>query len=205
MYTDSEVEVLFAKKLAEKSLMQFELNRTPPKEQGPIVMLLDSSGSMSSGDADVWAAAVCLAFLEIAHKQRRAFAIVHFGDSVLRVDEFKAGNAEVERIIEAVSFFAADGGTNFVKPLDKAVEIINKNSTFTDADIVMITDGQSGVGEKWLSGWWKSKLELGFDCYSILVGNHISMRINELFSDEVVHLNEVLKSDEDMHKFFGRV
>ncbi len=84
LWADEETDAVFAKKLHEHSLAQFELSKTPKKEQGPIVMLVDSSGSMSCGDADVWAAAVCLAFSEIAHQQKRAFAIIHFGRNTIR-------------------------------------------------------------------------------------------------------------------------
>jgi len=206
LYTDDDIDLVFASKLHERSLLQFEMSKTPKKEQGPIVMVVDSSGSMSAGDADVWAAAVSLAFLEIAYKQKRAFAIVHFGRNVLRVDTFtKWADIDREEVLAAVSFFAADGGTNFMEPLSEAVKKIRDTGAFSEADIVMVTDGNASVDDSWLAQFKAAQRELSFSVYSILVGSYTDADTNKLFSDETVHLDEVLRNDEAMHKFFQRV
>jgi uncharacterized protein with von Willebrand factor type A (vWA) domain len=206
LWSDDEVDAVFALKLHENGLAQFELSKTPKKEQGPIILLKDSSASMKSGDADVWAAAVSLAFLEIAYEQKRAFAVVHFGSSTLRQDTFTSWvNIDRERLLEAISFFAADGGTNFMGPLADGVKIIRDTGSFHEADIVMITDGVSAVTDEFMQVWNKSRAELGFSCYSILVGSYTNAETNERFSDEVVHLAQVLRDDTEMHKFFKAV
>jgi uncharacterized protein with von Willebrand factor type A (vWA) domain len=208
LYTDDEVEMVFAAKLAERSLLQFELNKTPPKQQGPIVVLLDSSGSMRANDADAWAAAVSLAFLEIARraKPKRAFAIVHFGYDVLRIDEWTSTEeVSLESLIEAVSFFAADAGTNFMAPIDAGIARIRKHGEFKEADLIMVTDGCANVSDDWLRKFGYAKEDLDFNLYSILVGNQTRKDTNELFSDDVVLLNEVLRDDSAMHKFFKEV
>ena len=208
LYTDPELEMVFASKLAEKSLLQFELNKTPPKQQGPIVVLLDSSGSMQYCDADAWAAAVALAFLEVARraKPRRAFAIVHFGSDVLRIDEWTSTEeVSVESLFEAVSFFAADGGTNFMSTIDAGIARIRKHGEFAKADLVMVTDGCASVSDDWLRKFGYAKEDLDFKLYSILVGGQTRTDTNELFSDDVVLLDDVLRDDSAMHKFFKEV
>jgi uncharacterized protein with von Willebrand factor type A (vWA) domain len=208
LFTEPELEVIFAKRFFEKSLQQFELNRTPPKQQGPIVVLLDSSGSMEWNHADAWAAAVTLAFLEIARKQGRAFSIVHFGGQVLRVDEWAAKkNVPLQELLDAVSFFASDGGTNFQDPLDKGIEMIEKHGAFKDADIIMVTDGQAHVSDDWLRKFKQKRDRLGFSVYSVVIAVNQAMDdlTNQKFSDECVSLEEVLKDDQMMHKIFGRV
>lgn len=206
LFADDEVEGIFAAKLYERSLQQIEMSKQPKKEQGPIVVVQDSSGSMRNNQADAWAAAVSLAFLQIAHKQKRPFAIVHFGASVLRVDVFGSWTEfDHNKLMESVSYFKADGGTNFMDSLDKAVSIIRDTGAFEDADIVMLTDGRSHVSEEFLGRWNASKAELGFKCYSILIGAHTSFETNRMFSDDVVHLDAVLRDDTNMHKFFKEV
>jgi len=107
--------------------------------------------------------------------------------------------------MESVSYFACDGGTNFEFPLSKAVSIIRNTGAFSEADIVMLTDGRARVGAGFMADWNKSKSELGFNCYSILIGGHTSVETNKMFSDDVVHLKDVLSDDEAMHKFFKEV
>jgi len=119
---------VFAAKYAERSLTCVEKADKQKDHKGPIIMVLDSSGSMRSGDADVWAAGVCLAYMDVAKQQNRAFAIIHFGSSVLRTDLFlDRGEMTPEKITEAVNFFAASGGTNFEEPLASAVKLIADN------------------------------------------------------------------------------
>lgn len=206
LYATDEVEMVFAAKLHERALLQVEMSKTPKKEQGPIVMVIDSSGSMEQGDADIWAAAVGLAFAEIAFTQKRALAFIHFGSTVLRTDVFASwDNIDRSAVLDSVSFFASDGGTNFMDPLDKAVDVIRNTGAFTEADIVMITDGCSAVSDDFLQRWEQSRRELEFKCYSILVGGSTYVDTNEKFSDEVVLLADVLANDESMHKFFKAV
>lgn len=205
LFMDDEVEMVFASKVHERSLAQFELAKNPKKEQGPIVMLVDSSGSMGGGP-DIWAAAVSLAFLEIAFKQKRAFSILFFGGDVLKTEVFDDwSKIDHEKILDTVSFFAASGGTNFERPMADAINIIDNTGSFENADIVMITDGYASVSDKFLRNWNTKKTELGFNCYSILVGDCTDTTTNEKFSDEVVKLNQSLKDDTEMHKFFKRV
>lgn len=197
---------VFAAKFAERSLACVEKADKQKDHKGPIVMVLDSSGSMSSGDADVWAAAVCLAFMDVAKTQERAFAVVHFGAQVIRVDTFEnRASMTLEATTAAVNFFAADGGTNFESSLDRAVEIIREQGSFRKADIVMVTDGRAPISDSWLRAWEAARAELDFACYSILVGSSCCKEINEKFSDDTVALADAIRDEKQMHGFFGKV
>jgi len=197
---------VFAAKYAESNLACNEKADKQKDHKGPIVMCLDSSGSMMAGDADVWAAAVCLAFMQVAKEQDRGFAIVHFGSSVLRVDKFPGKDAMTpEAITDAVNFFAADGGTNFMRSLDCAVDVIREQGEFKQADIVMVTDGRCSISPQWKIKWNRNRDELDFRCHSILVGTATRKEINESFSDETVVLQDAMRDEHDMHHIFGKV
>lgn len=197
---------VFASKYAERSLACVEKADRPREQKGPIVMVLDSSGSMSAGDADAWAAAVCLAFMDVAKQQKRAFAVVHFGDRVIRVDVFENRDAMTpEAITSTVGFFAADGGTNFEDSLDRAVQIIREQGAFKKADIVMVTDGYAPISDEWVARWNGARKELDFACYSILVGAYCDPKTNKRFSDDTVALADALRDEKAMHAFFGKV
>lgn len=197
---------IFASKYAERSLACVEKADKKKDHKGPIVMVLDSSGSMSSGDADVWAAAVCLAYMDVAKQQGRAFAIIHFGDCVLRTDVFEnAKTMTPEAVTDAVNFFAACGGTAFEPCLDHAVEVIRQQGAFKKADIVMVTDGQAPISDDWKRRWDAARDELDFRCYSILVGSYCCSETNREFSDDTVELADALRNEKAMHAFFGKV
>ena len=203
---DPELEVIFARRMQERGLLNYELNQTPPKERGPIVMLLDSSGSMTWGDADVWGAAVALAFLEIAQQQGRAFCLKHFGTEVIESFEFPAKKAtSTDEVIEAATFFDNCGGTCFKQPLDEAVEMIENADTFEDADIVLVTDGGAKLDAEWIQSFATKRDELGCSLYSILVGNDIMFGTTDRISDQTVHLSDALTDESKMHHLFGEV
>lgn len=202
---DSDLEAWFYQRYLDAALQQIELASKPKKEAGPIVILLDSSGSMSAGEADVWAAAVALAFIDIAAHQRRACAILHFGSSVLRTDIFPAAKIDPKAALEAVTFFAASGGTSFEAALGGGMAVIEQQVQYRDADIIMVTDGYSTVGPELLGRINKARREEGLHVRSILIGMEPAASINKQFSDEVVELAEVLRDDAKMHHVFGAV
>lgn len=202
---DPDLEAWFQQRYLDAALQQIELAAKPKKQSGPMVLLLDSSGSMSAGEADIWAAAVALAFLDIAANQKRSCAILHFGSSVLRTDYFSAGPVNLKRLVDSVTFFAASGGTSFDAALGGAMDVIQGHQQMKDADIVMITDGYSAVRPEILSRVNNARAEDELHVYSILIGMEPARSVNAEFSDEVVELGEVLRSDADMHHLFGAV
>lgn len=202
---DPDLETWFHQRYLDAALQQIELAAKPKKDSGPIVILLDSSGSMSSGEADLWAAAVALAFLDIAANQNRACAILHFGSSVLRTDYFSPGNVDLKRLVEAVTFFASSGGTSFDAALAGGMDVIDGHAQMKDADIIMVTDGYSAVRPEILSRINNARREDGLHVYSILIGMEPSQSVNAQFSDETIELGEVLRSDAAMHHLFGAV
>jgi uncharacterized protein with von Willebrand factor type A (vWA) domain len=200
---------VFAAKMLERSVMQYKHSPPPAKQAGPIVVCLDSSGSMGcdSGAPSNWAAAVALAFMHVAAKDKRPVALVHFGSTVLRVDEFEGKSIDPMKAIEAVSFFASDGGTSFTHPLQKANELIDKMKAFEHADIVFVTDGEAHLDEPWKATFngWRSRR--GVRMYSILVGDAARSRSNTVLnsvSDEVVCVADALRDDSAVHSLLGK-
>jgi uncharacterized protein with von Willebrand factor type A (vWA) domain len=203
---DPTLEAVFGRRFAEGSLDLYELKRTPPKQQGPVVFCLDSSGSMKWNDHDAWAAAVALAFLHIAQTQGRAFALVHFGSSTLRVDRFPAKVAATpEAAMDAVGFFASAGGTDFEAPLDSALGIIHDEGDLRDADIIFCTDGQASVEDGWLAQYRAERARLGIRVQGICIGPESAATTLKNLSDEVVYLADALREEGAMHGVFGRV
>lgn len=125
--------------LGERRCMQYRLSGTEPLGKGPLVVLLDKSGSMD-GDKDVWATAVSLALLEVAQRQRRTFALLAFESLVRDEQVVTPGGALREQAL----FTATGGGTEIGLALRRGLEFISEHpGVLKKADVVLVTDGMS--------------------------------------------------------------
>jgi len=192
----------FLRRFTEGKLLQYELGSREVEGRGPIVCCLDSSGSME-GIKEIWSKAVMLALFQVAVRERRAFACIHFGNKEeLKVFEFpEPGKASPVEVAEAALFFFG-GGTDFEAPLGRAVELMGK-STYKKGDIVFITDGLCAVSEKFIARFQRVKQEKEFSVYSVVVDEDPGGVLP--FSDRVALFNSVKGDDrEALEVVFGR-
>lgn len=195
----------FFRKYAERELLQYELRGTEKVARGAIVCMIDSSGSMM-GSKETWAKAVAIALLNIANKQNRDFYGIIFSSARDPLKEwyFKKGKAEPKNVLDFAEF-EYHGGTDFMKPLGRGVEILEK--MFNDdgaqkGDLVLITDGICHVSDEWLERYMNSKRELAFRNYSCLIGTHAP--ILDVLSDQVYNITDLAQGD-DVREIFGYV
>lgn len=106
----------FYRRFGERSLLQYELRSKERVGYGPMVLLLDCSGSMG-GQRMNWAVAVTLSLLDTARQQRRAFMLVPFNGRVLPAIEWRPGERDVAKVLQ-VAGIAADGSTNYDAAFD---------------------------------------------------------------------------------------
>lgn len=173
----------FLRRFAEGKLLQYRLDGKAPEGRGPIVACLDSSGSMA-GENEVWSKAVALALFQIAFREKRAFACVHFGNAEeIRSFEFPdPRQAKPNEIADMAAFFFG-GGTDFEAPLRAAMDVMKK-SAFKKGDIVFITDGACAVSEEFCRELTDIKAEKGFSVFSVVMPGGSSASV-EVFSDRV--------------------
>lgn len=125
--------------LLERRTLQYALRGTEDLGRGPLVVCLDKSGSME-GDPDIWATAVALALLELAHRQRRPFALLAFDSAVAYQAIVDVGQA----LPEASLFVRCSGGTDIHAAVTRALDIIASHpGPLRKADVVLVTDGAS--------------------------------------------------------------
>lgn len=183
---------LFYKKFNEKQLLEYEMTNSDREGKGPMVICLDVSGSMNDGVRSVWGRAVSLALLEVAQKQKRDFALIMFHNSIAQEWIIKKGELKPAVVLDIAEVYYS-GGTNFGKPVKRALEIIEKEKAFNKADIVFITDGDcnmdSGQEEKLI----KTKKDKNIYIQTILinVSNHYSIDGVESWSDKVVKVSDL--------------
>ena len=187
---------LFVQKYQQRRLKQYRRREPVHKGMGDIICCLDESGS-TRGDAAAWGKAVALTLLDIAAENRREFALIHFaGSSECKVDFFLPGQYSMQDKMNAAETFL-DGGTNFKRPLDEAIQLMDAG--FENADIVFLTDGLCELPEDYLETLRKEQAARKFTVTGILLdagspGMDFSLtpfcqkiyRTSELAGDEIV-------------------
>jgi uncharacterized protein with von Willebrand factor type A (vWA) domain len=134
--------MLLLKNLLERQAMQYALIGNEPLGKGPLVVLLDKSGSMD-GPRDIWATALCLALLDQAHRERRTFALLAFDYRV----KFEAVVKPGEALPEEALFTGCAGGTEISTAMARGLELIATHpGALKKADVVLVTDGGSDAG-----------------------------------------------------------
>ena len=167
--TNPLTKSLFFRDYIEKNLLCYELKGQEEQGRGPIVVCIDNSGSMS-GEKEVWSKAVSLALLDIARKQHRAFAIVHF-DTKVHYKFLCQKNQEPDwtEVMKAMEFFSG-GGTNFQPALEVALNIIGQD-LFKKADVILVTDGDAS--DDWSETYKRRAKEKDVTTYGIQIGPDI--------------------------------
>jgi uncharacterized protein with von Willebrand factor type A (vWA) domain len=128
--------------LHERQTLQYRLDGKASLGKGPLVVLLDKSGSMD-GPRDVWATAVALALLDQAQRERRAFALLGFDGRV----KFEAVVQPPGALPEEGLFVSCCGGTDIAAAVERGLEIIRTHpGALRKADLVLVTDGGSDAG-----------------------------------------------------------
>lgn len=137
----------FMRRFQEAQLLQYERVSTEEQKKGPMVVVLDESGSMD-GEKLVWAKATMLCFMMIASREKRPVAAVSFGG----VGQMKSWTFPRNKPLDPVAvtdvaehFFK--GGTSTLTGLQEAQRIMVEDAPFSHADVVVITDGEDNWTE----------------------------------------------------------
>ena len=137
-----ELQPIFMRDYAQGSLLLHEYGGEEPAGKGPFVVVQDESGSMM-GAANVYSKAVSIAIMRQAIAERRTFVHISYSHGgQLAAWEFPAGeNISPDRVLEVASHFFG-GGTDTALAMGMAREIIERQPEFSEADIILIGDGQ---------------------------------------------------------------
>ena len=176
-------------KLADRRMAQYHLQGETPQGRGPVVVLLDESGSMS-GDRSMWASAVALACMGIAARESRSCTVIGFNSGIrYAVHLDKAGKSwtlptanryalDLERSPIAlgdagtmavhIATSSPSGGTNFSPAFQAALDL-EEGVTQDRADLILVTDGQATIAPEQLERVQESR-ERGLRVFGLTVG-----------------------------------
>jgi len=194
--TDPALEDVFWLAFAEGRLMQYDLIGHEKQGQGPIILALDSSGSMqeTAGAAgmtkEVWSKAVMLAILAIARLQQRDMAVLHFSSrDQLAVYEFPKGQATHTQTIASVEQFYG-GGTVFEPWMAQALRLVDQ-ATYTKADVICVSDGLTSIDARVRQEWQERRMQRGMRVVSVLIGTQDGAGALAEISDAVLELERL--------------
>lgn len=109
-------------------------------DRGPIIAILDTSGSMSSEGANLVARALVVQMAAVASIEKRPFYLYNFSGAgdIVEVELSFDGDGLMRLL--AFASMAFDGGTDVDEPVRRACERIGEED-WRQADIVVVSDG----------------------------------------------------------------
>jgi uncharacterized protein with von Willebrand factor type A (vWA) domain len=150
-------------------------------ERGPMLVCVDTSGSMQGG-AEVVAKAAVLEAVRTAHAQRRACHVFAFsGPGELLELPLTADAEGVERLTRFMAQ-GFGGGTDVCGPLERALALLDEGR-FALADLLIASDGEFGATPEVAAQVARAKEARGLRVQGVLVGDRETIGLLELADD----------------------
>lgn len=179
------------KGIADRSLLQYRLSGQERVGRGPIVVLLDISGSMECAEAGMrridWASAVGVAAVRAAVEQRRQVTVATFNGAVQQhwtVDH--RDPAGCRAAVLAIATIGCDGGTSFDGPVSWALDAGAERDR---ADLVLVTDGEADRLSPRTQARLDDAKKRGMRLWGVLVGGEASLGTLRQIADGVAKLD----------------
>ena len=189
---------LWRARLAESRLLTYESEAvlidsvpdpgaTPPRaatpsaqalERGPIILCLDTSGSMK-GAPETIAKAVALEALRVAERERRRCLLVAFGGPGELVERELGAHRDGLRALLDLMGQGFDGGTDVQTPIEHAIARV-RSARWRSADLLIVSDGEFGCTAATLAQLDAARAELGLRVQGILVGDRETLGLLEV-------------------------
>jgi uncharacterized protein with von Willebrand factor type A (vWA) domain len=181
----------------------------PPRpealERGPIILCLDTSGSMR-GAPETIAKAVALEAMRTAHRERRGCLLMAFGgpDEIVE-HELLHTRAGLQALMDLMGQ-GFDGGTDVQGPIERAIERVHQ-ARWASADLLIVSDGEFGCVPATLARLDDARERLGLRVQGILVGDRETLGLMEV-ADQIHWVRDWRSHGEggrDSHKGFSPV
>jgi uncharacterized protein with von Willebrand factor type A (vWA) domain len=150
-------------------------------EAGPMLVCVDTSGSMQGG-AETVAKALVLEAMRTAHAQQRACHVFAFGGPGEVVELTLALDA---RGLERIAQFLGQGfrgGTDICGPLERVLARLGEER-WRRADLLIASDGEFGATPELAAALARAKAQLGLRVQAVLVGDRETIGMLELADD----------------------
>lgn len=145
---------------------------------GPMIVCLDTSGSMQGAPENV-AKACVLQALRSAHSGQRPCQLLAFGGPGEVLERPLTHDAAGLDALLDVMAQAFDGGTDVQTPIECAIERVRQQA-WQDADVLIVSDGEFGLTPATLTQLRQAKEQLGLRVHGILIGDRETIGLVEI-------------------------
>lgn len=145
LFIDDKTENVFIQKYLSGQLQVFRykseimnpersLNKKPAAKRGPMIICLDTSGSMD-GKPQKISQSVIIQAVDIAMKEKRQCFLIAFSVSIKPLDILKEGQNIITLLKKAPA-----GNTDATQMLDATFKLLESNPEYINADVLWVTD-----------------------------------------------------------------
>ena len=195
-----KLRMLTLAKYADRGLQQYRLRGKEKVGRGPMIILLDQSGSMTNMleegaknkqqlERGQLAAAIAIACVSKAAKEKRACSVVSFARYVNWTKTMDEHGNGLKDLVMEIATSQCSGGTNFERPLNEAFSLKN-NPSNEKADFVFITDGNADFPHSAEERLAESK-KTGTMLYGVTVGGGSMSATVRSLCDSVVEIQNL--------------
>lgn len=154
----------------------------PPRpealERGPIIVCLDTSGSMR-GAPEVIAKAVTLEAMRTAHRERRGCLLLAFGGANEIIERELSFTRDGLQALLDLMGQGFDGGTDVQAPIERAIDQVHR-ARWTSADLLIVSDGEFGCVPATLARLDDARDRFGLRVQGLLVGDRETLGLMEV-------------------------
>lgn len=212
-FADPSLETLMLARYAEHQLLQYDVRGKERQGKGPIICVVDESGSMGCVDCggasrEAWSKALSLAMCDQARQQGRDFTYIGFASARQqhRVD-FPKGVGGIDKTITMTEHFF-NGGTSYEEPLMMALKIVEEEYEVRDLpkpDIVLISDDEYRVTNvEFMAEWNRVKDKTSLRCYGVAIGCSSGTAMDAI-CDDVRQITEIASDPRVMADVFRTI
>ena len=149
-------------------VVQVPYLRPKPVERGPLLIAVDTSGSMS-GHPETIAKAVVLEMVRVAHREnRRCYLYAFSGPGDVMETELSFAGDGMRRVMQFLGH-SFDGGTDLDRPLLLIGRKLSEPA-WQRADVVLVSDGFFSVPEEVHRNFHTARSSCGARMYGLCVG-----------------------------------
>lgn len=204
---DPDLEDLFLYRFAEAQLLQYELIGNEKQGQGPIILAIDSSGSMGTEmqgiSREAWSKAVMLSLLAIARKQKRDMVVIYFSgaEDDLVSFHFPKGQSTYLEVLECTEAFI--GGLTAFEPWMRMALTLVDDSAFNRADVICVSDGLTSIPASVRTDWQQRRQNRDMRAYGVLIGTSDGAGVLASVTDAMMTLDNLAEDTGVLETIFA--
>ncbi|MDO9291172.1 MAG: VWA domain-containing protein [Hydrogenophaga sp.] len=146
--------------------------------RGPLIICLDTSGSMRGAPENVAKACVLQALRSAHAGQRRCRLLAFGGPSELLERDLTLDATGLEHLLDLMGQ-SFDGGTDVQTPIERAIALV-QTAGWHEADLLVVSDGEFGVTPATLQQLREAKERLALRAHGILIGDRETIGLLEV-------------------------